>query len=45
MYLFAEGAVHTGKLPLFDDLLTAKPESARSTEINEFHVHAGGGPT
>jgi hypothetical protein len=45
MYLFAEGAVQTGKLPLFDDLLTAKPESARSTEINEFHVHGGGGPT
>lgn len=44
MYLYADAAVRTGKLPLFDDLLAAKPEAARSTEINEFSVHAGGGP-
>ena len=44
MYLYAHHAVETGKLPLFDDLLNAKPPAARATEINEFHVHAGGGP-
>lgn len=45
MYLYAYHAVETGKLPLFADLLQAKPASARATEINEFHIHAGGGPT
>lgn len=44
MYLYAESAVQTGKLPLFDNLLTAKPEAARSTENIDFVVHAGGGP-
>lgn len=44
MYLYAHHAVETGKLPLFDDLLNAKPPAARATEINEFHIHAGGGP-
>lgn len=44
MYLYAEHAVQTGHLPLFDDLLAAKPEAARLTEINDFVVHAGGGP-
>ena len=44
MYLYAESAVQTTKLPLFDDLLFAKPEAARSTEINDFAVRAGGGP-
>jgi glycogen debranching enzyme len=44
MYLYAHYAVQTGKLPLFDDLLAAKPASARAVEDNEFHVHAGGGP-
>lgn len=45
MYLYAQHAVETGKLPLFADLLQAKPASARASEINEFHIHAGGGPT
>lgn len=44
MYLYAEHAVQTGKLPLFDDLLAAKPEAARASEINDFTIHAGGGP-
>ena len=44
MYLYAENAVQNGQLPLFDDLLAAKPESARLTEINDFAIHAGGGP-
>lgn len=45
MYLYAHHAVETGQLPLFDDLLRAKPAAARATENNEFHIHAGGGPT
>jgi len=44
MYLYAEHAVQTGKLLLFDDLTAAKPASARATEINDFEVRAGGGP-
>ncbi|MFN8371384.1 MAG: hypothetical protein U0694_00690 [Anaerolineae bacterium] len=44
MYLYAEHAVQTEKLPLFDELLHAKPESAKAAEDNEFHVHVGGGP-
>ncbi len=44
MYLYAEAGVQTAKLPLFDDLLAAKPEAARNTEINDFAVRAGGGP-
>ncbi|MEZ4668261.1 MAG: glycoside hydrolase 100 family protein [Anaerolineae bacterium] len=44
MYLYAEAAVQTGKLPLFDDLLAAKPQAARVSEVHEFEVHAGGGP-
>ena len=44
MYLYAESAVQTGKLALFDDLLAAKPEAARNTEINDFEVRGGGGP-
>lgn len=44
MYLYAEAGVHNGKLPLFDDLMAAKPELARSTEIHDFAVRAGGGP-
>ncbi|RMF05200.1 MAG: glycogen debranching protein, partial [Chloroflexi bacterium] len=45
MYLYAEHAVQTGRLPLFDDLLAAKPASLIAAENNEFAVHAGGGPT
>lgn len=44
MYLYAHHAVANGQLPLFDDLLHAKPAAARASENNEFHVHAGGGP-
>jgi hypothetical protein len=44
MFLYAERAVETGTLPLFDDLLAAKPAPARARENNEFAVHAGGGP-
>jgi hypothetical protein len=44
MYLYAEYAVRSGKLPLFDALLEAKPEAARAQEIHEFEKRAGGGP-
>lgn len=44
MYLYAEQAVQTGKLALFDDLLAAKPEAAKASEVNDFEVRAGGGP-
>jgi hypothetical protein len=44
MFLYADHAVHNGSLPLFDDLLAAKPSPARARENNEFSVHAGGGP-
>jgi hypothetical protein len=45
MYLYAEHAVRTGKLPLFDDLLAAKPEPAVAAEISEFALQPGGGPS
>jgi glycogen debranching enzyme len=44
MYLYAEQAVRTGALPLFDDLLAAKPAAAIASEINDVIVRAGGGP-
>lgn len=44
MFLYAEAAFTGGRLPLFDDLLTAKPVSAVATEQNEIYFHAGGGP-
>ena len=44
MFLYAENAVRTGKLPLFDDLVAAKPAAAVAAENNEFYVAAGGGP-
>ena len=44
MYVYAHRAVESGELPLFDQLLAAKPESARATEVNDIIVHAGGGP-
>ena len=44
MYLYAENAVVSGKLPLFDELLAAKPAPAVAAENNDFFVHAGGGP-
>lgn len=45
MFLYAEHAVRTGELPLFDELLAAKPASAVARENNEFHIAPGGGPT
>jgi len=44
MYLYAEHAVRTGELPLFDDLVAAKPVSAVAAEVNEFVLSPGGGP-
>jgi GH15 family glucan-1,4-alpha-glucosidase len=44
MYLYAEHAVLTGKLPLFDELSAARPDAARATEIHKFELRAGGGP-
>jgi GH15 family glucan-1,4-alpha-glucosidase len=44
MYLYAEHAVQTGKLPLFDDLLAAKPASAVAAEVDGFSLRPGGGP-
>jgi hypothetical protein len=43
-FLYAEHAVRSGNLPLFDDLLAAKPEALRLAEQNEIIVHPGGGP-
>ncbi len=43
MFLYAENAVTTGKLPLFDSLLAAKPALAVQTEQNEPYFHPGGG--
>ncbi|MCB9139872.1 MAG: glycogen debranching protein [Caldilineaceae bacterium] len=45
MYLYADHAVTTGELPLFDALRAAKPQSAVESENNEYSVHGGGGPT
>jgi len=44
MFLYAEHAVRTGHLPLFDDLLAAKPCPAVAAEVNEPFIRAGGGP-
>ena len=44
MYLYAEHAVKSGSLPLFDGVLAAKPESLITAENNDFTVQAGGGP-
>lgn len=44
MFLYAENAVRTNRLPLFDDLVAAKPASAVAAEVNEPIYHAGGGP-
>jgi glycogen debranching enzyme len=43
-FLYADHAVRTGKLPLFDDLLAAKPAAAVAAEVNEAFDHPGGGP-
>lgn len=44
MFLYAENAVATGQLPVFDSLLAAKPAAARAADENEPYVHPGGGP-
>ena len=44
MYLFAENAVVTGRLPLFADLIAAKPYAAVAAENNDFTIRPGGGP-
>ena len=44
MFLYAEHAVRTGTLPLFDELLAAKPAAAVASEDNAFHMSGGGGP-
>ena len=43
MYLYAWNAVVNGKLPLFDDLLAAKPGRAVAAEENAPYIHPGGG--
>ena len=45
MYLYAENAVTSGQLPLFDELLAAKPEKLATADNDEFVIRAGGGPT
>lgn len=44
MYLYADRAVRSGELPLFDRLLAAKPLSAVEAESNDLGLRAGGGP-
>lgn len=44
MFVFAEKAFQTGQLPLFDDLLHAKPASAAANEQEELDIRPGGGP-
>lgn len=44
MFLYAEQAVRTGALPLFGDLLAAKPAVAVAAEVNDMIVQPGGGP-
>lgn len=44
MLLYADHAVRTGELPLFDGLLAAKPAPAVAAEANDVIERAGGGP-
>ena len=44
MFLYAEHTVRTGHLPLFDELLAAKPARVAATEVHEMFQRAGGGP-
>jgi glycogen debranching enzyme len=44
MYLYADHALRSGALPLFDDLLAAKPAAAIANEVDEVIIRAGGGP-
>jgi len=44
MFLYAEHALQTGELPLFDALQAAKPAPAVAAEVNDMFIHPGGGP-
>jgi hypothetical protein len=44
LYLYADHAVQTGKLPLFDALLAAKPAAAVAAEVDDVIIRPGGGP-
>ncbi len=44
MFLYADHAVRTGQLPLFDELLAAKPAPAVAAEVNDLIIRPGGGP-
>jgi len=44
MFLYADHAVRTGQLPLFDALLQAKPAPTVATEVSEAFDRPGGGP-
>ncbi|MDX1524191.1 MAG: glycoside hydrolase 100 family protein [Anaerolineae bacterium] len=44
MFLYADHAVNTGQLPLFDALLAAKPAPAVEAEVNDIIIRPGGGP-
>lgn len=44
MFLYAEHAVRTGQLPLFDALLSAKPAEVRANEVDRMIEQPAGGP-
>jgi len=44
MFLYADCAVRTGQLPLFDGLRAAKPAVLVANEVNDLGVRPGGGP-
>lgn len=44
MFLYAEHAINSQELPLFDDLTAAKPASAVANEVNDAFNRPGGGP-
>lgn len=44
LFLYAEYALRTGQLPLFDDLFAARPASVRAGEVEALNIQPGGGP-
>ena len=44
MFLYADHAVHSGELPLFEQLRQVKPTAAVAAENNDFDIRPGGGP-
>lgn len=44
MFLYADHAFQSGQLPLFDDLLAAKPPEALASDCDDLIIRAGGGP-